>query len=154
MELREPMGLWVYGCDRCQNVCPRNAPWLANTNELIPNEKVVNKEKNFDLSRLLHMDKEYFESKIWPHMFYMSSDDIWRWKMNVARTMGNCLDRKYIPDLLQAFKENEDERVKGMIAWALGRMGGPKAKEALENFLDQSSGLVREEIIQALGKWQ
>ncbi len=27
-ELREPMGMWVYGCDRCQNVCPRNEPWL------------------------------------------------------------------------------------------------------------------------------
>lgn len=25
IKLREPMGLYVYGCDRCQNVCPRNA---------------------------------------------------------------------------------------------------------------------------------
>ncbi|MEJ2458803.1 MAG: thiamine pyrophosphate-dependent enzyme, partial [Novosphingobium sp.] len=24
-DLREPMGLYIYGCDRCQNVCPRNA---------------------------------------------------------------------------------------------------------------------------------
>ena len=39
MELREPMGLWVYGCDRCQNVCPRNAPWLAR--ELPVNQKVA-----------------------------------------------------------------------------------------------------------------
>ena len=150
MELREPMGLWVYGCDRCQNVCPRNTPWLAT--ELSSNKKVAKKAKDFDLSYLLHMDKEYFEAKIWPHMFYMSSNDLWRWKMNVARVMGNSLDRKYIPDLLQAFEENEDEKVKGMIAWALGRIGGAESKKALEKFLNNSSGLVREEIIQALEK--
>jgi epoxyqueuosine reductase len=40
------------------------------------------------------MDKPYFEARIWPHMFYMSYDDIWRWKMNVARVMGNTLDPK------------------------------------------------------------
>ncbi len=30
LELREPMGLWVYGCDRCQDVCPRNSACKAN----------------------------------------------------------------------------------------------------------------------------
>ena len=150
MELREPMGLWVYGCDRCQNVCPRNAPWLAN--ELPLNKRVVAKAKDFELSLLLHMDKEYFEAKIWPHMFYMSSDDLWRWKMNVARVMGNSLDPEYISDLIRAFAENEDERVRGMIAWALGRIGGTEVKSALEKFLDTSTGLVHEEIHQALEK--
>jgi epoxyqueuosine reductase len=150
MELREPMGLWVYGCDRCQNVCPRNAPWLAN--QLPLNKKVVAKAKAFDLSRLLHMDKDYFESKIWPHMFYMSSDNMWRWKMNVARVMGNSLDPKYISDLVQAFIENKDDRIKGMIAWALGRIGSDEAKNALEQFLGESDGLVHEEILLALKK--
>jgi epoxyqueuosine reductase len=147
-ELREPMGLYVYGCDRCQNVCPRNAAWLAN--DLPVNQKVASKVKDFELEQLLHMDKPYFEARIWPHMFYMSYNDIWRWKMNVARVMGNTLDEKYVDDLIQAFEENQDERVLGMIAWSLGKIGGIKAKSALGQFKAKSQGVVLEEISNAL----
>jgi len=131
-EIREAMGMYVYGCDRCQNVCPRNAAWLAK--ELPLNQKVLKKADNFILSKLLHMDKLYFEANIWPHMFYMSYNDIWRWKMNVARVMGNSLDTCYTDDLIKAFQNNEDDRVKGMIAWALGKIGNKKSRNALENF--------------------
>jgi epoxyqueuosine reductase len=83
-------------------------------------------------------------------MFYMSDQDLWRWKMNVARAMGNSLDSRYVPELIRAFAENSDERVLGMIAWALGRLGGPEARAALEKALPQSEGVVKEEIIAAL----
>jgi epoxyqueuosine reductase len=147
-ELREPMGMYVYGCDRCQNVCPRNTPWMAE--EKSPNAKVAAKAANFDLPRLLHMDKIYFEKNIWPHMFYMSADDLWRWKMNAARAMGNSLNPVYIAELIRAFEENPDERVKSMIAWALGRIGGGQAKVWLEKLLEGSAGTIKEEIEQAI----
>lgn len=119
-ELREPMGLYVYGCDRCQNVCPRNAGWLAK--ELTPNQKVHAKAEHFDLARLLHMDAPYFENKIWPHMFYMSSSDLWRWKMNVARAMGNTWDPAYITDLKKVYEETDDSRVREMADWAIKKL--------------------------------
>ncbi|MBI4963139.1 MAG: epoxyqueuosine reductase [Desulfomonile tiedjei] len=147
-EFREPMGLYVYGCDRCQNVCPRNAPWLAA--DLVENERVTNKSSAFQLEKLLHMDPPYFEQRIWPHMFYMPSSDIWRWKMNVARSMGNTRDTKYVPELARAFEENDDERVRAMCAWAIGRIGGPAARSVLESIRPRSEGVVAEEVDYAL----
>jgi epoxyqueuosine reductase len=59
--------------------------------------------------------------------------DIWRWKMNVARVMGNTGDNMYIPDLVRAFHENTDDRVRGMALWALGRMGAREVLKDINN---------------------
>ena len=74
--------------------------------------------------------------------------------MNAARSMGNSLDTRYVLDLTRAFQENGDSRVKGMCAWALGRLGGEKAKTTLAGFLEESEGPVREEVKQALEQMQ
>jgi epoxyqueuosine reductase len=147
-ELREPMGVCVYGCDRCQNVCPRNIPWMSQ--DLPRHEKVAARAGDFSLPRLLHMDREYFLARVWPRMFYMSPDDIWRWKMNAARAMGNSLDPSYAADLEKAFGDNDDDRVRSMAAWALGRIGVREARSYLEGMRSSASGTVLEEVDLAL----
>jgi epoxyqueuosine reductase len=85
-------------------------------------------------------------------MFYTPVDQIWRWHANAARSMGNSADPVYVSELIRAFRENGDERVKRMCAWALGRLGGDEARSALREFLEQSDGRIREEVEGALEK--
>jgi len=148
MELREPMGMYIYGCDRCQNVCPRNHPGLSV--QLPDDQKLSVMSENFAPEKLLRMDKKYFETYIWPRMFYISYKNIWKWKMNTARAMGNSLDKKYIPDLLRAVREEDDQRVRAMAVWSLGRIGGEDAVNALKLFSGDSSEIVKQEVEMAL----
>lgn len=120
LELREPLGMSVYGCDRCQNVCPRNAAWMTEIKPVNP--RVAAKSPDFELPGLLRMDRDYFLKKIWPHMFYISPDDLWRWQINAARAMGNSLNPDYVPHLQRALQENPDARVQEMCSWSLQRL--------------------------------
>ncbi len=49
---------------------------------------------------------------------------------NAAIALGNTGDPQFIPHLAQAMQDPED-LVRGYAAWALGRIGGRRAKEIL-----------------------
>lgn len=148
LELREPMGMYIYGCDRCQNVCPRNQAWLSS--EHPHDDRIDDMADKFSARNILAMDEEYFTRYIWPRMFYMSPSDMWRWKMNAARALGNSLDPACIPELASAVRDAGDERVRCMAAWALGRIGGSGALEVLETHLVSATGRFRAEIEAAI----
>jgi len=149
LEMREPMGTWVYGCDRCQEACPRNRPWMRQ--ELPANEDLESKVMDFDLRTLLSMDQSHYKEKVWPQFFYMSRKRIDRWQMNAARAMGNQGNPDHVPDLERSLAESPHENVRGMSAWALGRIGGTRARAALEKRRGMESGVAAEEIGRALG---
>jgi epoxyqueuosine reductase len=148
LELREPMGTWIYGCDRCQEACPRNRPLMRQ--ELPVNDDLQSRVKDFFLPNLLRMDQTHYQEKVWPQFFYMPRERIDRWQMNAARALGNQGNSDNIPELERSLSESPYDNVRGMSAWALSRIGGASARNILEKRRGAECGMVAEEIDQAL----
>jgi epoxyqueuosine reductase len=68
----------------------------------------------------------------------------------VAVALGNWASPTAIPALVHALRDAEP-LIRGHAAWALGRIGSEKARQALERaFLSESDEWVRQEFHQAL----
>ena len=112
--LREKMGMWLYGCDVCQNVCPMNADkWsddedFPGLNDLAP---WITPENIFKL------DEEGYRKVLQPRFWYIKEDGLWIWKCNVVRAMANA-HRKEYRKLILAAREHPDENIRQMALWA------------------------------------
>jgi len=96
------------------------------------------------------MDDDHYVNKVWPLAFYISRKNAAKWQMNAARALGNQDDSDNVPLLVESLKNSPHPMVRGMSAWSLGRLGGTRAKAALEVQRSRDNGPVREEIEQAL----
>ncbi|MBI5968265.1 MAG: epoxyqueuosine reductase, partial [Deltaproteobacteria bacterium] len=128
-EMRSQMRTWVYGCDHCQEVCPRNKKWLEKKKPM--DSALLERTEHFQLSALLTMSQEHFEQHVWPLLYYIRKENRKIWRRNAAIALGNQGDPESI-SLLAAALEDPESLVRAHVAWALGKMGGRKAREALE----------------------
>ncbi|TME13934.1 MAG: tRNA epoxyqueuosine(34) reductase QueG [Chloroflexi bacterium] len=140
LELRPLMGNLIFGCDICQEVCPVNIVaerrlGLRNTPKTVSREP----HKAFrprapvgsspELIPLLSLTEEQFRERF-------RHSPIRRTKRrgllrNVCVALGNIGDQQAVPALLGALRDHEP-LVRGHAAWALGRIGGVEAKQALQ----------------------
>ena len=149
-EIRPKLGIRIFGCDRCQEACPRNREELKKTK---PEDPVLEEiAQEFDLRKLLHMPEGFFEECVQPLMHHYGMGPV-PCRRNAAIAMGNTGDASYIPDLTQELAESDDEYLRIYAAWALGQMHDPAAGKALKEHLDtELSEAVREEIRYALAR--
>ncbi len=144
-DLRAGMGNWIFGCDVCQEVCPRNKARLRA--ELPSNAYLEEMADDLRLERLIEMTDESFAS-VGTLLNYIREKRFFQ--RNAAVALGNRGDPDYVPVVKKALQSDE-EVVRGHAAWALGRIGGGQARRALEASLSgEASEYVRGEIASAL----
>ena len=146
-EIREKMGTWIHGCDICQEVCSRNQRRLKA--RLPQNEFLTKVAQDFELTKLLNLSDEFYVKRVQPLMYNYIREKKY-FQRNAAIALGNIRDPAFIPDLAQAVQDPEG-LVRGYAAWALGRIGGTRAKHILEaSFERELDEFPREEIRAAL----
>ena len=146
-EMRALLGDWIWGCDICQVVCPptRNAGKVGSA-AFVPYDATVAAPS---LTELLQLRSGEFKRR------YAHTAMGWRGaavlRRNAAIGLGNALDRSAIAALVTALREDPHPMVRGAAAWALGRIGAPRALEALRaRASSETDATVREEIAAAL----
>lgn len=125
-EFRGKIGNRIYGCDTCQTVCPKNkgkANWIHD--EFMPDPELAKPL----LTPLLKLSNKEFKKK------FGTMAGSWRGKKPIQRNailaLAHFKEQSAVPDLIELLKEDERPVIRGTSAWALGVIGGEKAKEAL-----------------------
>jgi len=95
------------------------------------------------------MSDRFYETTVRPIMYNYIKDKKYL-RRNAAIALGNTGDPDHVPALARAM-EDPEELVRGYSAWALGRIGGAKARNILESSLKrENSSSVVDEIKAAL----
>jgi epoxyqueuosine reductase len=146
--LRPLMGVHIFGCDVCQDVCPYNAKGRATKEpafqprpglyapELVPLLRLTDAEfkVRFRGSPILRAKRRGF-------------------LRNVCVALGNLGCADAVPALADALAGDPDALVRAHAAWALGRIGGARAEGALNEASGcEADPAVCEEIAVALAE--
>jgi epoxyqueuosine reductase len=145
-EYRGKMGNRVYGCDTCQQVCPKNRKInFTHQEECLPDPELSKPS----LTSLLSVGKKEFQVKWGP------TAAAWRGKKPIQRNaimaLAHFKDKSAIPELIELMEQDTRPVIRGTAAWALGKIGGHKAKQALEKTkMKEQDETVQEEITKGL----
>jgi epoxyqueuosine reductase len=144
--LRALVGSWVWGCDLCNEACPpsQRAGYRGGAASLPLDDDTAAPR----LSDLLQLRGARFRRWRRTAMGWRGATVLRR---NAAVALGNGLDRADVPALAASLNEDPSALVRGHAAWALGRIGSPRATAILRAALvSEREPSVRDEVRAAL----
>ncbi|MGG7621939.1 tRNA epoxyqueuosine(34) reductase QueG [Bacillus coreaensis] len=127
-EFRGKIGNRLYGCDTCQTVCPENKGKDFHFHEEMEPDPEIAKPL---LRPLLFMSNREFKEK------FGHVSGSWRGKKPIQRNaiiaLAHYKDETAVEDLIQVMKKDSRPVLRGTAAWAIGKIGGAEALDALNN---------------------
>ncbi len=151
MCLRPGIGEWLFGCDRCQQVCPWNVRFASPTSDLAFQPRPALDPS--DVLGLLRMSPESFRRDLrGSPLLRPKRRGFLRNAIVVAGNLGLSGAASALTGILL---HETEPLLRAHAAWALGRIAHPEAVSALRSALnaEQEEG-VRAEIEAALGTIQ
>jgi epoxyqueuosine reductase len=128
-DLRTSIGDWVFGCDVCQEVCPWNTRFSRPTSDRAFQPKPGQSRVHLDGLLELRADawKRGLEQS--PLMRPRRRGLV----RNAAIVAGNLKKQDHIRPLAQVLLDDPDPIPRSHAAWALGRISGQEAQQALRS---------------------
>lgn len=118
LELREPIGNRIFGCDDCQLVCPWNK-FAKRTDE--PDFRARNNLDEASLAELFAWTEAEFLQRTEGSAIRRSGHR--RWLRNIAVALGNAPTTPEVVAALASRRDCEDALVREHVEWALARHG-------------------------------
>lgn len=143
-EFRSHIGNRLYGCDTCQTVCPKNKGKINWIHEEFKPDPELAKPL---LTPILTISNREFKAK------FGHVSGSWRGKKPIQRNailaLAHFKEDAAVPDLIELLKKDERPVIRGTAAWALGKIGGEQAENALLAAQDQEQD---EEVLVEINK--
>lgn len=127
-EFRSKIGNRLYGCDSCQTVCPKNRGIDFHFHEEMEPKPEIAKPL---LKPILTMSNRQFKEK------FGHVSGSWRGKKPIQRNaiiaLAHFKEASYLDTLIDVMRNDPRADMRGMAAWAIGKIEGEVAEAALLN---------------------
>ncbi|WP_284139544.1 MULTISPECIES: tRNA epoxyqueuosine(34) reductase QueG [unclassified Virgibacillus] len=133
-EFRVEIGNRIYGCDTCQQVCPRNKQIDMHVHKEFEPEPEIAKPK---LKPMLTISNKAFKER------FGHISGSWRGKKPLQRNaiiaLAHFKDETAIEDLIQLMEKDPRPVIRGTAAWTLGKIGTERAFQAIQTAMEKET---------------